>query len=298
MPSLVLDRIKSLCRNFLWGGKCFTIKKPLVSWKEVCLPKSEGGLGMLDMKEWNKALLVKTLWNIHQKKDTLWSKWVGSSWESLPRHEDSPLFKRLLYKKDNILSREGSTSLADCRLVSWVRGGEIQTREAYNYFRSQGPRALCFNVVWGSGITPKYCFVLWLAVKGKLLTRKKLHLKGQDRLCPLCRIGEETGVHLFFQCSFAAQIWKYIKNWLGLDREMATLNNNLKWPRKESKGKSMKAKANKIAASTIVYHLWAARNRSIFENRIEIINVIVRTIKYHICRIMYDHFPLELVCSS
>lgn len=48
-----------------------------VAWRQVCLPKDEDGLGLHDIRSWNKALLVKTLWSIHTKNDTLWVKWVN-----------------------------------------------------------------------------------------------------------------------------------------------------------------------------------------------------------------------------
>ncbi|XP_022895471.1 uncharacterized protein LOC111409689 [Olea europaea var. sylvestris] len=71
IPTTITSRIVSLCRKFLWGSK-----EPLVAWKDLCLPRDEGGLGLKDLKSWNLALLSKSLWNIQHKKDTLWIRWV------------------------------------------------------------------------------------------------------------------------------------------------------------------------------------------------------------------------------
>ncbi|XP_042023162.1 uncharacterized protein LOC121770511 [Salvia splendens] len=60
LPANVRDRVISICREFLWGTK-----HPPVSWKELFLPKDEGGLGFRDLGAWNKALLARNLWNIH-----------------------------------------------------------------------------------------------------------------------------------------------------------------------------------------------------------------------------------------
>ncbi|GFS44393.1 hypothetical protein Acr_00g0090060 [Actinidia rufa] len=78
----VRDRITSLCKNFLWGGKATGSKRPLVAWKDICKPKLEGGLGFMDLNAWNWALLAKALWNLQSKKDTLqvWMEikaWLG-----------------------------------------------------------------------------------------------------------------------------------------------------------------------------------------------------------------------------
>ncbi|XP_022873084.1 uncharacterized protein LOC111392029 [Olea europaea var. sylvestris] len=62
IPGTIISRIVSHCRKFLWGSK-----KPLVTWKDLCLLKDEGGLSLKD-KSWNLALLAKSLWNI---------QWIG-----------------------------------------------------------------------------------------------------------------------------------------------------------------------------------------------------------------------------
>jgi hypothetical protein len=43
MPSIVISKITSLCRNFLWSGNPQSNKSALVAWKQVCLPLNEGG---------------------------------------------------------------------------------------------------------------------------------------------------------------------------------------------------------------------------------------------------------------
>ncbi|XP_042003827.1 uncharacterized mitochondrial protein AtMg00310-like [Salvia splendens] len=84
---------------------------PPVSWKDLCLPKDEGGLDFRDLGAWNKALLVRNLWNIHVKKDSLWIKWIHSEflknrtlWDWTARPWDSPLFKRVLEIRDEMLA--------------------------------------------------------------------------------------------------------------------------------------------------------------------------------------------------
>jgi hypothetical protein len=44
IPAVVIIKITSLCRNFLWTGDMLRSKSALVAWKQVCLPKDEGGL--------------------------------------------------------------------------------------------------------------------------------------------------------------------------------------------------------------------------------------------------------------
>lgn len=73
LPVGVLDRIHTLLRRFIWGGRFYP-----VAWKTVCLPKAEGGLGFRNLTAWNKALLSKIILNIQATEDSLWIRWVHS----------------------------------------------------------------------------------------------------------------------------------------------------------------------------------------------------------------------------
>lgn len=52
--------------TLLFRGECFVSK-----------PKEDGGLGLKNLGAWNMALIAKTLWKIHLKKDSLWIKWIS-----------------------------------------------------------------------------------------------------------------------------------------------------------------------------------------------------------------------------
>ncbi|GAA0174529.1 hypothetical protein LIER_27903 [Lithospermum erythrorhizon] len=73
MPVTILKAVSSMCLKFLWGGKNSKVK-----WDDVGVPKEEGGLGLKNIKVWNKALLSRTFWNIHANADPLWVRWVLS----------------------------------------------------------------------------------------------------------------------------------------------------------------------------------------------------------------------------
>lgn len=46
------------------------------NWQSVCKPENEGGLGFRFLEEWNKAAMVKHIWDVCNKSDTLWVKWI------------------------------------------------------------------------------------------------------------------------------------------------------------------------------------------------------------------------------
>ena len=55
--------IESLMRNFLWFASSEKQRSNLVNWDLVCLPKTEGGLGLRRVKEFNEACLFKLGWS-------------------------------------------------------------------------------------------------------------------------------------------------------------------------------------------------------------------------------------------
>jgi hypothetical protein len=59
LPKGVLKQIDKFTKHCLWRGADINSKKaPKVAWEMVCIPK-EGGLGVIDLKKHNEALLKK-----------------------------------------------------------------------------------------------------------------------------------------------------------------------------------------------------------------------------------------------
>jgi hypothetical protein len=56
------------------------------------------------------------------------------------------------------------------------------------------------KVVWESWSMPRYNFISWLAVVGKLWTCDRLRFLQLDPLCVFYRVDEESHNHLFFTC--------------------------------------------------------------------------------------------------
>ncbi|XP_057965889.1 uncharacterized protein LOC131156317 [Malania oleifera] len=267
IPLNILKHVVKLCRVFLWGGK----KRSLVAWKEVCLPKVEGGLGILDLKNWNNTLLTKTLWNIHSKKDSLWTKWVHhyylketEIWDVSPNKGDSCLFKKIMELKNQIVLKAGSIDLAIELMNKWGNNA----KKIYEFWREKNHRVPWVKGVWFNGSLPKHAFCLWFGVKGKLPTCDRLPVEGIEQSCVFCKEELETQDHLFFKCKFLEEVWREIKGWMGLRRSMSTIKAATKWIHKEVKGNGVHAAGKRIALATTVYFIWHFRNRYRFENHV------------------------------
>ncbi|GAV62242.1 LOW QUALITY PROTEIN: zf-RVT domain-containing protein, partial [Cephalotus follicularis] len=53
LPMSTIKECERVLRTFLWGGR----GRAKVKWADVCKPFSEGGLGIHELRTWNKALL-------------------------------------------------------------------------------------------------------------------------------------------------------------------------------------------------------------------------------------------------
>ncbi|KAK9181143.1 hypothetical protein WN944_024280 [Citrus x changshan-huyou] len=74
LPSGVHDRIDKACRCFIWSGVSPQQKLSMVSWRNVCKPKSIGGLGFKSLSMMNKALHMKLAWGFISSPESLWVK--------------------------------------------------------------------------------------------------------------------------------------------------------------------------------------------------------------------------------
>ncbi|GJW71500.1 RNA-directed DNA polymerase, eukaryota, reverse transcriptase zinc-binding domain protein [Tanacetum coccineum] len=108
-PSNTITEIEKLLKGFLWCQGPLSKGKAKVAWKQVCMPKEEGGLGIKSLKKWNKVLLIKQLWKIINKQESLWVKWVNvvklkgkSIWDIDRNYNDSCGWLKLLELRDRI----------------------------------------------------------------------------------------------------------------------------------------------------------------------------------------------------
>jgi hypothetical protein len=52
------------------------------AWKKICRPKTQGGLGVLDLNIQNKALLLKNLHKFYNRHDIPWVQLIWSTYYS------------------------------------------------------------------------------------------------------------------------------------------------------------------------------------------------------------------------
>ncbi|KAM6592908.1 hypothetical protein CsatA_000611 [Cannabis sativa] len=109
LPKKVVAEIERICRSFLWKGSNNMLGAGAVAWDKVCLSKTEGGIGFLNINTWNKAALMKNIWTLAVKKDNLWVKWIhsvylknGDCWNHKASIHSSWYWRKLVDLKDEM----------------------------------------------------------------------------------------------------------------------------------------------------------------------------------------------------
>lgn len=88
LPIEILDQIERYSKYCLWNGGDLSKKGGcLVAWTQACRSKEEGGLGIINLRTNNTALLLKYLYKFYSKAEL---PWVQLTWQKLYRNGTRP----------------------------------------------------------------------------------------------------------------------------------------------------------------------------------------------------------------
>lgn len=85
----VIEQIDKYRKACLWSAGDINIKgKCLAAWDLACKTKEEGGLGIIDLKSQNTALLLKYMDKFYNHANI---PWVQLTWDKLYKNQHTPL---------------------------------------------------------------------------------------------------------------------------------------------------------------------------------------------------------------
>ncbi|KAL2248467.1 UNVERIFIED_CONTAM: hypothetical protein Sindi_2699000 [Sesamum indicum] len=264
LPAAVIEKIHRLCRNSLWNSR-----RAPVACEEICHPKEEGGLGAV-----GQQCLPQRCINLGLAT----------------KKGDSPLLQQFAKIRNTVVTDFGSPEAAIEQLTRWSTPKGLQTSKAYEYFRPKLARQPWKAAIWKAFIPPKYSFILWLGLRGRLATRDRLGFLQEEDLCSLCINTKESARHLFFERLFSNFVWSRIRHWIGIKRTMSTLQSAVKWLTKQKTGSSVQNKARHLALACTVYTLWRQRNEVIFEGSTPCPEGLISSVKVILYRVLWTFF--------
>ena len=342
LPKGVLKRIQTLFVKFLWGGSSDNSKMVKVKWSDCCSPKSEGGLGLYDLCQRNRASLIFQLWRlIHPSADSLWIAWFKgkylknrSIWTmNIPgkaswcvknilklRHDAMGLFQYKIGSNSNFLTWHdpwvngvpllhqcppGLISIAESSLqarvsefidnsswrlpssnhldmamlrskilpiqihhsdsIVWSRDNSlvVSTSSIGNSLRSRNTPPAWIDVAWHNLAIPKCSFTLWLALKGRLLTKDRMQKFNMDTdlCCVLCDNAIESHEHLFSTCVYMSEVLhngdlQYSNDWSSYKNGLVLLNRPT----------GIRKQIGYLYLAISVFLLWRERNSRIHDS--------------------------------
>ncbi|XP_074292519.1 uncharacterized protein LOC141619402 [Silene latifolia] len=238
-----------------------------------------GGLGVVDLRRWNVAALGKYIWWIAHKEDHLWVKWIhaiymkNAAWFSYaPKITASWSWRKICGVKDKL--KQGYVG-------SWwlKRGNPYTIQQGYSWLGGVvGQQVPWYHFVWNRYSLPKHCFMGWVAVQGRLLTKDrlmKMHIC-YDSECVLCGDDGEDHSHLFFRCAFSRLCLHLLNTMLHI--QVPVTEYVEWWTRKRFKS-LLRKKIIAACLQGLIYHIWDARNRCRIENRVPRPEMIVKLVK-------------------
>ncbi|KAL0373438.1 UNVERIFIED_CONTAM: hypothetical protein Sradi_3259500 [Sesamum radiatum] len=151
-------------------------------------------------------------------------------------------------------------------LITWrLTGGEFNIATAYDVFHPPGPKVGWSSLLLGRFKTPRYSFILWLAIHEKLSTMDKPWLARLGGECVLCHHEMETHDHLFFKCIYSRQCLYGLKRAVRFYWRNHSWVSDVIWAARKWRGKHYVNAAFRALLASILYHIWQERNRRVFQ---------------------------------
>ncbi|XP_022003192.1 uncharacterized protein LOC110900615 [Helianthus annuus] len=168
---------------------------------------------------------------------------------------------------------------------------EFSSSSVWHSFRHTAPEVNWCRIVWFAQSIPRHGFLMWLVLKGKLLTQDKIlkwdisRRKNMNMMCcMLCYQNYDSHPHLFFECKYSAQVWYNIRNKVNMGDVSSKWQEIVDWLLARARSKSARNYIAKILVAAAVYFIWQERNARTFKNQLrppeKLSEIILNTVRY------------------
>ncbi|KAK9742042.1 hypothetical protein RND81_03G144800 [Saponaria officinalis] len=170
----IVKEINKLCKNFFWGTTDGQARMVHKSWKGICASWEEGGFGIKELISWNKALLLKLIWQHEQGTGGIWVQWTvrynlayHDFWDVRAKTFHAESFRGLIQVRYELIEIMGSHHGAKTALCTCVTGGRFSVARAYDLFRGKMPKLGWSKALNCSFLIPSHKVTTSLAAQRK-----------------------------------------------------------------------------------------------------------------------------------
>ncbi|XP_019163437.1 PREDICTED: uncharacterized protein LOC109159779 [Ipomoea nil] len=137
LPKQTERSLESKFANFFWGMDSGRPKRHWISWRNLCLPEAEGGLGVRSLATIQQSSSAKLLFNL-LRGGSLWSDFMDAAYINGSHTTTSLTWKRMQQARDFVDQHIQITEEA----VIWTLAplGDFTTATAYEALR---PKSWC-----------------------------------------------------------------------------------------------------------------------------------------------------------
>ncbi|XP_074312394.1 uncharacterized protein LOC141647919 [Silene latifolia] len=252
------------------------------SWDSICAPWAEGGFNIKNLAIWNQDHSI----------------WLMEIWEHHPE-----CLRGIIQTRGHCIAQLGSILQVKNLLQQCTVAGKFSIQHAYNALRTKYVVTECSQAIQRGFYLPRHQILLQLASQNRLATVDHLASRGLHMVnkCSLCQRHSESAAHLFFDCSYSAEVLQAIKKWVGINTSDSSLQQLLSWANKRKIRRHWRIQWVQNSIATTVYSIWSERNLQIFENQCRSSHALIRDIQYTVSTILFtqiqDVFHEEILDS-
>ncbi|XP_039138867.1 uncharacterized protein LOC120276209 [Dioscorea cayenensis subsp. rotundata] len=226
LPAWVIKDIDQFRRDFLWKGPDLGSKGiRLVAWNRITRPKDMGGWGILNLSDFNIALLGKWSWKLSCNPNCGWAKIIYINYLNrsptgvlsyTPPRNKSFFWAGVI---PALLPFRSCIKLNQDDSPNWVleKNGKFTVKSFYKFLIDSGLYSPLYSHFWKTRSPSKITLFCWLAGEDKILTltnlfKRRCNFQNTSDICVLCHNASEDLDHLFLNCTFSNRIWHFFFN--------------------------------------------------------------------------------------
>ncbi|GJZ22856.1 homeodomain-like protein [Tanacetum coccineum] len=150
---------------------------------------------------------------------------------------------------------------------------DFSVAKAWEAIRNRGNQVEWYQIVWFSHNIPRHAFHMWLVMRNGLKTHDKMRQwdvgpNGDltNLRCALCDGQPDSHPHLFFECTFSAKVWRYVRVLADMDNVPPSMHEIFLYLKPMGNKRTAKCIFGKLIMAATAYFIWNERNNRTFKN--------------------------------